>query len=563
MSNLCVNIAKLLYKRGIRNICISPGLRNSAISLAFINHGKFNCHSIIDERSAAYFGVGLALKTHHPTVLICTSGTAVANYFPAIIEASQSRIPLIVITADRPVELLNSGENQTIHQKNIYGDFVRMAIDINMNDESNKMLSDINNSLQFIDCRNKGIVIGPIHINIHLNDFTAISTTKKFNVFNKSINRMTVNEFNWMMIPYEDVFSLYTRKRPLIIIGRLSQKLNKKLINQLSNHLNAPILADSLSQMRFDNKKSLSFYDHYIDNINMQPDLIIRIGQKPVSKKLCRQIELWEGNNNKMDFSSLLIDDANRFNDDCTTVIPCKYEDFINVMVNSTPKNISNDFYNYMINLDSKVHSILNDGNNDWSELNISKLCLASMSNNENLFIGNSMPIRYIDMIGKLNHNISINTYSNRGASGIDGVVASALGISKSSNKRSLLLIGDLSFIYDQSSLLIAKQYNIDLTIVIINNNGGGIFSQLPASNLINKKMLNTYWTTPHNIDLKKIAQLYDFQYTKVNNTQKLNTTLKKYKKQLGIQIIDAVIDINSNKKILKKFKNRIKKGTV
>ena len=99
---------------------------------------------------------------------------------------------------------------------------------------------------------------------------------------------MTVSEFNWMMIPFEDVFNLYARKRPLIIIGRLSQKLNNKLINQLSEHLNAPILADSLSQMRFDNNKTFTFYDHYIDNINIQPDLIIRIGQKPVSKKLCK-----------------------------------------------------------------------------------------------------------------------------------------------------------------------------------------------------------------------------------------------------------------------------------
>ena len=130
MDNIYSDIAKLLYKRGIYNVCISPGLRNTVLSLSFIQHGKFNCHSILDERSSAYFALGMALKTNTPTILICTSGTAVANYFPAIIEASQSRIPLIVITADRPDELLNSGENQTIDQRNIYGSFVRKNIDI-------------------------------------------------------------------------------------------------------------------------------------------------------------------------------------------------------------------------------------------------------------------------------------------------------------------------------------------------------------------------------------------------------------------------------------------------
>ncbi len=169
------------------------------------------------------------------------------------------------------------------------------------------------------------------------------------------------------------------------------------------------------------------------------------------------------------------------------------------------------------------------------------------------------MPIRYIDMLGRLANNI--HTYSNRGASGIDGIIATALGISHSSKEKTTLLIGDLSFIYDQTSLLIGRQLKTNLTIIIINNNGGGIFSLLPVSKEINKKIFNEYWTTPHNIDLKKIAALYAANYQKVTSKKQLNSALIKFNNTNGINIIDAQIDIENNKKILTHLKKRIKKG--
>ena len=196
MSNLHINIADLLYKRGVRNVCISPGLRNTALSLSFINHGKFNCYSILDERSSGYFGLGMSLKTNTPTILICTSGTAIANYFPAIIEASQSRIPLIIITADRPIELLNTGENQTIQQKNIYGDYARVSLDLNINNNNYQdILNEIDNSLKFVikDNINHYINKGPIHINIHLDDFINFNSTKTNQNYYKS-NQTKINK---------------------------------------------------------------------------------------------------------------------------------------------------------------------------------------------------------------------------------------------------------------------------------------------------------------------------------------------------------------------------------
>ena len=557
------SIAHLLYKNGIRDVCISPGLRNSAISLAFIKHEKFNCHSIIDERSAGYFAIGMALKTKTASVLICTSGTAIANYFPAIIESSQSKIPLIIITADRPEKLLNTGENQTINQNNIYGDFVRVSIDFNENDN---VINEINESLKFLKPEIEDITTGPIHFNIHLNDFKKFNPKIKYKTLPNKLNSIfekNKTEYNWTKLPYKDVFNIHNYQNPIIIIGRLNYKLDFKLINKLSRHLKAPILVDPLSQIRFNSIDSLSLYDHYIDKSDINPDLIIRIGQKPVSKKLCKKLDEWQQRIfDKLAFSSILIDKSGRFNDDVLTITEIDYKQFINFIIKNTKTNTNTKFYNYMQTLDQKIADIIND-ENEWSELMITKSCLLSINNNEHFIIGNSMPIRYVDMLGKLNTEKNINTYANRGASGIDGTISTALGVWDYDVEEIQKLIGDLSFIYDQSSLLIAQQLKINLTIIIINNNGGGIFSLLPISKKFNKSIFNKYWTTSHDLDIKKIASLYHFQYQKVTSKKQLNSALIKSDNIIGINIIDAQIDLEKNKKELIRIKKRIKKGIV
>ena len=554
------NFIHLLKTSGIKDVCISPGLRNTMISLGFIKNG-FNCHSILDERSSAYFALGMALKTKRPSVLICTSGTATANYLPAIIEASQSKVPIVIITADRPKQLLNTGENQTINQKSIYGDFVRSSLSF---DSREDIIDKIKDSLKFINIDNSKVTIGPIHFNIHLDEFEKENEIKKDKVIPYKISK-TINkyDFNWDSIPFEDTFNIHNYQKPLIILGRLNQVLDSKLISNLSKHLKAPILTDSLSQLRFSDVDSLNLYEHYIDQSHIQPDLIIRIGQKPVSKKLNKKITKLENTGiEHLNFSSLLIDESGQFNDNASTILKVNYKEFIHFIINNTTENHNNTFYNDMYQLEQTVSNIIND-DSSWSELGIAKTCLLSIKNNEHLVIGNSMPIRYIDMLGGLNIKNNINTYSNRGASGIDGIIATTIGIASKSKKRTTLLIGDLSFIYDQSSLILAKQLKCNLTIIIINNNGGGIFSLLPVSNTFDEATFTKYWTTPQKISIKDIAALYNSNYNVATTIQELKTAVTLSHKNLGINIIDAQVDIKHNKKQIEDLKNKIKKGIV
>mgnify|MGYP001168982588 CR=1 FL=1 len=347
------NFIHLLKTSGIKDVCISPGLRNTIISLGFIKNG-FNCHSILDERSSAYFALGMALKTKRPSVLICTSGTATANYLPAIIEASQSKVPIIIITADRPRQLLNTGENQTINQKSIYGDFVRSSLSF---DNREDVIDKINDSLKFININNSKITIGPIHFNIHLDDFEK----ENENIMNKQIpntisNVINTYNFNWDSIPFEDTFNIHNYQKPLIILGRLSQKLDSKLIFKLSKHLKAPILTDPLSQLRFSDVDSLNLYEHYIDQSHIQPDLIIRIGQKPVSKKLNKKITKLENDGiEHLNFSSLLIDESGQFNDNASTILKVHYKEFIHFILNNGP---------YSAHYDQNFDYELPNGNN-------------------------------------------------------------------------------------------------------------------------------------------------------------------------------------------------------
>ena len=180
------------------------------------------------------------------------------------------------------------------------------------------------------------------------------------------------------------------------------------------------------------------------------PDMVIRFGQKPVSKNLCIKLNQWKN-------KTILIDEYGRFNDNCRTIIKGNYKESIKYILHNTKVNTNLNFYSYFQNMD-KIACDNIDALNKWSELIISKLCLLSLSKNENLFVGNSMPIRYMDMINPKTIKKNINIYSNRGASGIDGLIATSLGVAKTTKQKTMLLIGDVSFIHDQNSLLICQK---------------------------------------------------------------------------------------------------------
>ena len=532
-------IVSQLYNFGVRTVCISPGSRNTPLTLAFLEYGKFDCVSHIDERSGSFFGLGVALKTQNPVAILSTSGTATANFLPAVIEASQSRVPLIILTADRPTKLIGTGANQTIIQKNIYGYYVRRSTDVGLPSiKMNGLDSSINSALQLstgINWNNELVSPqGPVHLNIPFDEPLYRSDRSKKNIEFELTNQSSLS------ITAEPEIEIPEFKFPIIVCGRLPVGFNTAPIIELSSYLNAPIFADPLSQIRYGKKypNIITMYDHFLKLQKISPDFIIRIGQKPVSKVLCEKLDEW----NKF---SILIDACGRFNDNCKLILSQEIES-ATTFIKSKTKPVDLEWRNKILEIDSKVkNSIIKNHVNSWFEGSIAKACFDSLSDGDSFFIGNSMPIRDVDMF-VASSDKRIHTYANRGASGIDGIVSSALGTAAKSDGNTLLLIGDLSFYHDMNGLLVGFRNNINLTIVVVNNGGGGIFSFLPISNEKGSHF-DEFWSTSHDLNFSHVAKLYHCNHRKVDSLPSLNLALTEFKSSTGINIIEAMTDINQN----------------
>ena len=526
------HIANTLYNLGVEDVCICPGSRNTPLTIAFSNNQKFNCTSHIDERSAGYFGLGISKKKNLPTVLISTSGTAIANFFPSIIEANLSKTPIIVITADRPAYLLNTGENQTINQQNIYGNYVRKFQGIGLpNDNLNELTKNII-SLYESSVNN---IPGPVHINAPFEEPLITKLTDNIDPSKARINLENNEIYN------NDDFEISNLKESMIICGELSPDENHDSILLLSEFLNAPILADPTSNIRYykSHKNIISNYNLFFKNIDINPNLIIRFGSKPTSKILC-------------DFISnhpnvLLVNKYDIFNDKANTFIKSDIETFVENTLNSFDKIDNNSLCDILTAFQKNVKNQIDSLDIDemMCEGILIKNILDIIKPDTNLFIGNSMAIREMDDL-TMNLDKKINIYSNRGASGIDGLLSTALGISSvSKSNANIAILGDLSFYYDMNALIFASKLNISLKLFILNNNGGGIFKQLPISKL-NYDKFEKYWITPPNLNLSDIAKSFNVKYYDIKTVSDLKNILNR---DNGIEIIDCKIDMNNNYK--------------
>jgi len=534
---------------GVRHACISPGARNSPLTFAFTDHSEIKCFSHVDERSSAFFALGLAKSALKPVVLICTSGTAGANYFPAVIESSLGRVPIIILTADRPRYLVDSGANQTIDQQNLFGMYVRYFIDVGLPEKRHKALQK---KIESAFNHSKGIELklppGPVHLNFPFDEPlmpVIIEEIISPSIAIKNIKKTPIN----FSIPI-----LEMAKTPIIVVGPMEGNTHQKELVQFGEEFQVPILADPLSQLRFgtQSKIVLSNYDYFLRYKKINPDLVIRFGRKPTSKVLNKLLDKWKNN-------TILIDPWEQFNDNCPQFIQLTIGKYCQFQINNCSWKGENSWQNKLLSWEKKVCDIIIQ-ESVFSEGIVAKCCVESIDEGGELFIGNSMPIRDVDMFSSTSSK-KIHIYGNRGASGIDGIISSALGIcNNSNNKNSLLLIGDVSFYHDMNGLL-ASKYEGHLTIVVINNSGGGIFSFLPIANsgLIN---FNKYWTTNTDLKINKVADLYNCKYYLAENLNNLRRSISESFNNNGVKIIEVKTSISKNmlahKRMLEKIKSAL-----
>ena len=538
MNNINLNwsqrISDTFYALGVKHICICPGARNTPLTLSFINNKNFITTSHIDERSGGFFALGLSKKTSKPSIIITTSGTAVANLYPAIIESNYSKTPLIALTADRAEHHIGVGSNQAINQKNIFSNNVRKFIDLG---DPNKELDSLQN--QIIDIFNSCIGTqesppGPIHLNAPFDEplIEDINNIQKINI--KKIE--SINKYNCSLDSMNDSI-----ENSLIICGEINPNESVDQILDFSEYVNAPVLADPTSNLRFYKKHTnvISNYNFILDKIEKLPSVIFRFGRKPTSKILLKFLERHK--------NVYLIDKYPDFNDSANHKIKSDYEGFLKHIKSSYKKIINNPFLTILTKYQDKISNLINNLSSDLTEGILINKILSQLPSNSNILLGNSLAIREADDIC-LNINKNHNIFCNRGASGIDGLVSTMLGISyanKSISNVDLAILGDLSFFHDMNGLHFLINNKIKTKFLILNNNGGQIFSKLDISKF-DIPDFEKFWITPLNIDLKNIALLYGLEYTTPNNFNDLLLIINnKYDKPL---IIDYKIDVNTSK---------------
>lgn len=537
-------LAYLLKEYGIFNIVISPGSRNAPLSIHFSETDEFNCYSIVDERSAAFVGLGMAKSEKKPVAITCTSGSASANYYPAITEAFYQNVPLLILTADRPTDFVDIFDGQTIRQNAIfaqhsYGDFQLLEDGKENADEENFNL--IKKAIEL--CFEKQ---GPVHINIPLEEplYQLVSELPTFPPVEKTILKKQYE------LPSNLAAEWNLSKRILILVGTrdYSEELEIQLGQLVKNH-SIVVLTEATSNIK--HPKFFSHIDRYIFNFSEEdfktyaPDLLVTIGQNVVSKKVKQFLrkakpknhwhihEIWQPDT----FFSL------------TEKIETQPEIFFKKLLN-------------FIKLEPQPYFNLWDVLRDKRDLKHKDYCLKTpfsdfkffeilsekLPENINLHFSNSSAIRYAQLFDFQKNKI----FCNRGTSGIDGSTSTAMGFAMKSAQQTVLVTGDLGFFYDINGLW--NNYIPPYTRIIIFNNGGGdIFKIISGPGSTNA--LEEFILTKHHKNAEYIAKHFGFSYTKVSDEDTLSRVLDNFFKQdVKAKILEVDTSAIENSEILKGY---------
>lgn len=554
-----------LVRVGVTEAVVSPGSRSTPMAILMAEHPRMNVTINIDERSSAFYALGVAKATKKPVAILCTSGTAAANYFPAIVEAYYSRVPLIVLTADRPHELRDVGAPQAIDQNQLYGNHAKWFVEMAIPDESEQMLSYV----RTMAGRAAGTALtapsGPVHLNfpfreplvpnLELENLWGTTEKQGRNV-NVLVGKPVMNELQANLL--SEIIS--GKKNGIIVCGSHYDSEFGYEVTSLAETLKFPILADPLSQLRSGEHPMtyiIDGYDAFLRNEEFRhvfsPDIIIRFGAMPVSKALLQYIQ-----SNK-DTLQLIVDGDGGWRDptlSATDMVYCDEKEFCQMLTRRIEKRTESSWANSWIRINDIVKGHVNVVHNEemlfegkvFTELQ--KILPAEST----LFVGNSMPIRDLDTFFT-NNEKSIRVLANRGANGIDGLVSTAMGIS-AQNEHTVLVIGDLSFYHDLNGLLAAKHHQLNITIVLINNDGGGIFSFLPQSK--EEKHFETLFGTPIGLDYEYVVKMYGGHFTSVDNWTEFREAISTSFNGKGLHVVEVKTDRKENVNIHRKMWNNV-----
>ncbi|MFD1063721.1 2-succinyl-5-enolpyruvyl-6-hydroxy-3-cyclohexene-1-carboxylate synthase [Winogradskyella litorisediminis] len=547
---LAQTVVTLCKTHNIKHIVISPGSRNAPLTIGFTHDDFFKCYSIVDERCAAFFAMGIAQQTQEPTVVVCTSGSALLNYFPAVSEAYYSRIPLVVISADRPPHLVDIGDGQTIKQKNVYGKHVfhnaNLKLDIseaqNSNENDNasffnkleKSLGKISSQQNTVQSKNETkihkalhaavINSGPVHINVPF-DEPLYERVNALTISPKPFRLPNLEE-DIDKVLIEDCRKKWANaKRKLVLVGVLQpNSIEQRWLDELAKDDSVIILTETTSNLHHNDifpgiDKLISAFDEE-DFIKFQPEILVTFGGLIVSKRIKRFLR------NYKPVSHWHVD-LHHANDTFFALkkhIQLKPNTFLELLL-SISKTTKSDYKPYWLKTRAR-RRLMHDNylkSIPFSDFTVFNSVLKSVPENSQLQVGNSSAIRYTQLF-QLSDTITV--FCNRGTSGIDGCTSTAIGAATVTDKRVTFITGDLSFLYDSNALWNNYIPN-SFRIIVINNNGGGIFRILPGHK--NTENFDKFFETKHQLDASHLSKMFGFEYVAAHNQDDLKNALKSF----------------------------------
>ena len=544
---LAQTVVQLCKAKNIQHIVLSPGSRNAPLTIGFSHDPFFNCYSIVDERCAAFFALGIAQQIQEPVAVVCTSGSALLNYYPAVAEAFYSNIPLVILSADRPKHLVSIGDGQTINQEEVFKNHILYSANLKQDlSEENKLeieelpiLKSIkiklekylglqrtiqqHNEEQINASINTSISQkGPIHINVPFNE-------PLYDMVNELVVNPKVIPLSKNGIEVEDLSAFIKQwniaKRKLVLVGsNLPNTVNQNYLDILAADESVLVLTETTSNIH--HERFIPGIDKLIAALNtkefeaLKPDILLTFGGLVVSKKIKKFLREYKpkqhwhvgehnANNTYFVLNKVFKTSVNTFFSKFLVKTKAIQSDYNNFWLSAfkSRREKHEDYIKLMPYCDFKVFAIL----------------LKAIPRHSQFQVGNSSAIRYTQLFDL---DTTIQVFCNRGTSGIDGSTSTAIGAALASPLQTTYITGDLSFLYDSNALWNNYTPN-NFRIIVINNGGGGIFRILPGHK--NTSNFDTFFETKHNLTAKHLCQMFGFEYATATNEKELSVHLDNF----------------------------------
>jgi 2-succinyl-5-enolpyruvyl-6-hydroxy-3-cyclohexene-1-carboxylate synthase len=534
-------------RHGITDACLAPGSRSAPLALALAGDDRIRVHVHLDERSASFFAVGLGRASGRPAVLLCTSGTAAANFHPAVLEAYHGRVPLIVCTADRPPELRDTGAGQTVDQVKLYGDAVRWFHEANVPRDAPNVGAEWRSLASRSFAAAVGPPAGPVHLDLPFREPLVPTGVELVDAPGRSDDRPWTAHVPGVRAPSVEMLDALAhlvadRPRGLVVAG-WGAGVRPSTVLRFAEAAGWPVLADPISGLRVGG--TVSTYDSILRDERFasvqRPEVVLRVGG-PLTNKVAMQ---W------MDptIDQVLVDPDGSWLDPHHAAggrMAADPELVLAALADALDVMVDHDWVSAWQSADAAARAAIDNLIDGWDEPfegRIARDVYAAAPEGSALVVASSMPVRDLESFARPRDGITV--HANRGVNGIDGFVSTVLGVAAASEAPTVALVGDLAFLHDTNGLLGATGRGLDATFVVVDNRGGGIFSFLPQAEL--PEHFEALFSTPQDVDLAALARVYGLAVDEVDRADELAPVLQASIEHGGVNVVRVRTDRATN----------------